>query len=69
VNLLGEGRRAFVLQWVGIDDRVVASSDIDARTEREDVDHHQHVDSASERGDATSAPFAADVITLLIEPH
>jgi len=69
MNSLGEGRRAFVLQWVGIDDRVVPRSDIDARTERENVDHHQHVDSASERGDAAGAPFATDVITLLIEPH
>jgi len=46
---------------------VAARSDIDARTERKDVDHDQYIDIISESGDAASTPLAADVITLLIE--
>ena len=67
MNLLGECCGALVLQWVGINDRVAARSDIDARTERKDVDHDQYIDIISESGDAASTPLAADVITLLIE--
>ena len=66
MNLLGEFRGALVLQWVGKNDGAPTSRDVDARAERKYVDHNQDIDSSGESRDAAGAPFAADVITVLI---